>query len=101
MKRIVLPDGRWFDGDLATRWGESTHLDGKDRVSDVTGSRQRHEELYRTANGTWIVHVMSDLAAEPEHLWRLVDPIEAARWLVINGYEAPGDLAKHEKALEL
>jgi hypothetical protein len=58
MQRIVLTDGsgRWFEPERAQCWAEAMWWNGKNHVSVPTGMTWRHEKLYRTKSGVWVLH---------------------------------------------
>jgi hypothetical protein len=85
MKRISLPDGRWFDAEKAQGWEESTTWDGRNHVSDATGSQFDHEHLYRTRGGVYVLHHWSQWQGSRE-TYEEISGEDAARWLVRNGY---------------
>ena len=86
MKRIALTDGTgWFDADKASTWGEGEVRDGNNRISLATGSQWRHERLYRTPGGRYIIKKWS--TGEGIDEYELVDAATAAAWLVRNKVE--------------
>jgi hypothetical protein len=50
--------------------------------------------LHESYKGTWWIECMARGRAV------VVDPIEAAAWLLVNGHALPDDLAKFEQELE-
>jgi len=88
MRRQALTDGsgRWFDLDRSVRYEEATFWDGRNRISRATGSQWDHEVLYRTAGGRWVKHWWSQWQGSVDR-WEEIDPVEAAGWLVRNGYD--------------
>ena len=100
MQRINLSDGRWFDLDRATKWNEATRWDGSNHLSIATGSQWHHEALYLTASGTWIINSWSQWQGSRAS-WEIVEPDQAARWLVVNGHELPDSLSDIGAALEV
>ena len=101
MRRVALPDGRWFDVDSAEKFEEATFWDGRNRISRATGSQWDHETLYRTKAGHWVKHWWSQWQGSVDR-WEVVDDDEAARWLVRNGYDPAGHgLAELVEQLEL
>lgn len=87
MRRIHLTDGtgRWFDLDRAARFEEGRTWDGRNWVSDATGSQWDHEELYQTASGKWVLHRWSQWEGSLP-IYQLIGPNAAYDWLVRNGY---------------
>lgn len=100
MKRVSLTDGTWFDIQRATRYQEESRFDGQNYISLSTGSQWNHECLYRTANGTWILHSWSDWQGSGES-WDRVDEPRAASWLIANGHDLPPALAGVSSELEV
>ena len=99
MSRIALDDGKWFDDDKATCYGEDTRWDGSNHISKATGSQWEHEELYHTKGGTWVLHSWSQWQGSVPS-YRIIGKEEAARWLSANGHE-PEELAAEMEALEV
>ena len=101
MARVSFDDGRWFDTSKARSWKESTHHDGRNFISDATGSQWEHEHLYLTAKSkAWILNQWSDWQGSRE-TYREISASEAAAWLVRNGHEnTPAELVKATEALE-
>lgn len=85
MNRIVTGDGRWFDADKAQLWGERREHDGRNYISQATGSQWEHERLYRTAKGSWVLRSWSDWQGSRES-YRRVDDSEAHVWLLAQGH---------------
>jgi hypothetical protein len=100
MSRIVLPDGTWFETDRAQAWDEETEFDGNNHISKATGSQWDHEKLYRTASGRFVLERSSQRqGVRDSH--EIIDPKEAAAWLILNGHELPDALASVAKDLEV
>jgi len=85
MRRIALNDGTWFDADQATCYEESSHFDGHNMISDATGSQWEHEEVYKTAKGTYVLHAWSQWQGTAP-TFEKVSESRAYRWLVRQGY---------------
>ena len=88
MTRIQIRGGGWFNPDSARKWEESSTFDGRNQISDVTGSQWEHERLYRTAKGRWILHWFSQWQGSKDR-YKPIDDAEAAFWLTTCGYEPP------------
>lgn len=101
-KRQALTDGsgRWFYPSLAERYQESTTFDGSNHISDATGEQWAHQELYRTAGKSWILHSWSQWQGSTPS-WEAITAEEAAAWLIRNGHEPPKSLADETSALEV
>jgi len=81
MKRKALEGGGWFDCDSSKEFSESTHWNGNNHISDVTGSQWNHEELSRTRKGRWVLHSWSQWQGS-EETWVEISGDEAAKWLL-------------------
>lgn len=92
MYRIALtdasgnPTSTWFDQDRAEKFKESTHWDGSNHISDATGSQWRHEMLYRTASGRYILHTYSQWQGSVD-TYREIPEAQAIEWLIAQGEE--------------
>lgn len=75
---------RWFDSSKALSAEESTHFDGRNHVSDATGSQWEHERLYLTAGCDWVLNHWSQWQGSTES-YREITIQEAASWLAVNG----------------
>lgn len=84
MKRQKIEGGGWIDLNTATSYDESTHWNGKNHISDATGSQWEHETLYCSRKGVYVLHHTSQWQGS----WTRIDATEAAQWLVENGHEA-------------
>lgn len=100
MKRIALPDGRWFNPDHAEFLCEHRDWDGKNHISRNTGSQWDHHSLCRTAGGTWILRTWSDRDGS-EDTYCIISHSKAASWLILNEHEIPDDLAEIVDSLEV
>jgi hypothetical protein len=73
-------------------WAEKTRWDGNNHISIPTGSQWHHQTLYRSRRGRYYVeHTSQWQSSSPRAEW--VSPEEAARWLLVNEYEVPKELA--------
>lgn len=99
-KRIHLLDdkgeqtGRWFDPSKADRWDEGSRWNGQNHISMATGSQWDHQELFRSAMGTWILHNWSQWQGSGES-YVTITAKEAASWLVQNEHEPHESLADY------
>lgn len=86
MKRIALTDGSntWFDAERATLYKELSRWDGNNWVSVATGSQWRHEHLYHTASGRWVLNFWSDYSGELGDHYQKISDHEAYDWLIKN-----------------
>lgn len=87
---VTTEDGRsfWFDPSAkgASSWDEDTEWDGKNHISQATGTQWDHEKLHRTPKGAWVLHYWSQWQGKREG-YRQVTEAEAAAWLVKCGYD--------------
>lgn len=100
MKRVSLDAGGWFDEDEAKKWDEATRWDGSNHISVPTGSQWEHEALYLTRKGGWVLNAWSQRQGSAES-YVLIEPAEAARWLVRCCYELPEELEQFADAQEV
>ncbi len=100
--RIQLTDGsgRWFDGIAATKFEETTQFDGNNHVSRATGDKFKHEALFRTADGNWILNHWSQWQGTLQTYLEISDA-EAATWLSVNEHEPHEACAEEFAALEI
>ena len=89
---VALKNGKVADLTDAEKWNEDTWWDGSNNVSLATGSQWRHETLYRTQKGNWIVWHTSNFQGEASG-YRQLTPGEAAHWLVTNRHDLPESLS--------
>jgi len=85
--RVNLTDGssKWFDVDKATVYDEATYHDGRNFISQATGSQWDHEELYRTRSGMWVLHSWSQWQGSTDS-YTQSSAEEAYDWLIRNDY---------------
>jgi hypothetical protein len=100
MKRQALDNGTWFDLDKAESFSEETYWNGNNHISIATGSQWEHQELYRTANGRWVLNAWSQWQGSRES-WTEIDNEAAARWLVSNSKEPHNACAGEYASLEI
>jgi hypothetical protein len=102
MKRQALTDGtgRWFNLETADSWDESCIWDGRNQISNATGSQWDHQRLYRTKTGRWIINGWSQWEGSLE-TWTEISPVDAAMWFARNGHAAPHGCSDEFAALEL
>lgn len=102
MTRISLTDGsgRWFNPRAAQAWDEGCTFDGRNYISDATGSQWDHERLYHTAGGRWILRSWSQWQGS-RTTYEEVTPAAAAVWLIRNGHELHESCAAQAADLEM
>ena len=76
----------------SAHWNEATEFDGRDRVSLMTGSQWNHQRLYRSKKGRYYIVSWSDWQGSVASAeW--VSAEDATRWLLLNHYPIPEELA--------
>lgn len=85
MTKQLIGNGKWFDPDKATLFEESRWFDGSNYISYATGTQWNHEELYRTAKNTWILHEWYDWQNGYEH-WKVISLTDAEEWMANHGH---------------
>lgn len=92
MTRITIRTGDggvlgWFDPDTATEYREAREWDGSNHISVPTGQQGRHQALYRTSGGRWVLRHYSDWQGEmPSHEY--ITDGQAKDWLILNEHDA-------------
>lgn len=83
MAKCVLTDGSggWFDSEKAICFKENTRWDGRNYISNATGSQWDHEALYFTKSGNWVLNCWSQWQGSTETYER-IDEATAMRWLI-------------------
>lgn len=100
MGRVTLDDGRHFSPERCDVFEEAVYHDGRNLISRATGEEFRHETLYRTPGGRWILERSSQWQGESTR-YREVSAALAASWLVRNEHEPPADLADATASLDV
>lgn len=102
MDRISLGGGQWFDRDRVQKtYDESQQFDGRNFISNATGSQWEHQELLLTAGGAWILHEWSQWQGS-RPTYSEITAEEAARWILCHGGadDLPAELAEFAGAGE-
>ncbi len=96
MATYSMDDGTVVKTENATKsWEEDTRWNGNNHISVATGAQWNHEKLYRSRKGRfWIEHTSQWQGSVDRAEW--IDNHAAARWLIANGHELPGELAALE-----
>lgn len=89
MTRISV-GGFWFDLDAAERFEESQTHDGRNFISDATGSQWDHETLYRTKKGRWVLNESSQWQGSQDK-YSEVSASDASAWLIAQGHSKIAD----------
>lgn len=99
MSRYQMDGGTIVDTDRATNsWVEEEDWDGNNNVSRNTGSQWHWERLYRSRRGRYyVVHISGEDGVRDYAEW--LSPEGAARWLDLNGWSMPDELAAAAEAV--
>lgn len=91
MVAIQLTDksGRWFNEGTAIRIPERTWFDGSNQISANTGSQWKHETLWLTRKGNWILE--EDIGSDSGVRYTLLDDAVAIQWISHNDIYGDGD----------
>ncbi len=94
--RYRMNDGTIVDTEKASRtWEEATDWNGSNQISRNTPDQWEHETLYRSSKGRfWKEYVSGRRQGQGEAY--LLEPPEAAAWLIANDHDLPDDLKEHE-----
>jgi len=81
MARTALTDnsGQWFDDSKADLYEEDTYHDGRNWISKATGSQWKHESIYVTKSGQFILNHYSNYQGSRE-TYESISKEEAAVW---------------------
>lgn len=93
----------WFDADKAEIFKERTFWDGNNWISNATGSQFKHETLYLTAGGKFILNRFSDYAGSSD-TYEMVSTEEAAEWFAKQDFpedEIPEVLREEADSMEI
>lgn len=83
---ILTDDGHvagWFDRERATCFEPQRYWDGSNMRDVNVGDKFDHQELYRTAQGRWVLRTWSQWQGSRDQ-WRFVSDDEAREWLIRN-----------------
>lgn len=91
MNRINIPtdDGHvagWFDLDRATEFQPQRRWDGSNMRDINARGNFEHQELYRTAQGRWVLRHWSQREGSPD-TFRFVSDDVAREWLIRNEHD--------------
>lgn len=88
MSRITLTDGtgRWFSTETAEKFKETSYHDGRNFISNATGSQWEHEILFRTKGGRFILNHYSNWQGTSE-TYEEISAEDAAIWFSKNGLD--------------
>lgn len=92
-ERVRLDDGTWFDSERAEAWDEDARYDGRNSVSQATGSPWEHQRLYRSVRGTWVLHNWSEWE-DSKPSYDVIGEEDAHAWLLSQGHSdaVPSDV---------
>jgi hypothetical protein len=94
-------DGKLFMTERAQQhWDEAKDHDGSNFIGRSSGSQWRDDTLYKSKKGTY--YLVTDSRVSGEHSrGKILTPLEAAQWLLLNDEELPEDLKPlNEEAAE-
>ena len=100
MKRQAIGNGSWFNLETAKFFGEETEFDGHNQISVNTGSQWEHEDLYRTAKGSWVLNHWSQYQGT-QATWESINSTEAVAWLIKNLHKIPKELSEIASGMEI
>lgn len=99
MAKYKMENGAFVDTKNAVNsWGEATYWNGNNHISKATGSQWNHEELHKSRKGNYYIERWSQWQGSTPSA-EFATEEEAARWLIHNEHELPGDLKSHEATL--
>lgn len=100
--RVTLTDGsgRWFSQKKAELFNEATYHDGRNSISKATGSQFKHEALYRTKGGRFILNQYADIQGSRES-YEEISNVEAAIWFSVNESDPHTACEKEFNELEI
>lgn len=85
--------GVLVDTDRAAKeWEEGVYFNGSNHISKATGNQFDHETLYKSSKGRYYIVRSSQWQGTRDRAIEST-PEAAAKWLLLNGYELPEDLA--------
>lgn len=82
----------YFASEKAEVWTSKTEWDGQNRVDVNTRDYTCSQFLYRTAQGRWVLNVVSKWVGTPE-TYTYISDTEARDWLLFNDHDT--DLYKY------
>lgn len=93
MTKYRMDDGTLVDTDRANAsWKEARDFDGHNRIGRSSGSQWSWQALYKSRKGRYYIEHTANIDGHRPHVeW--VSREEAARFLLLNDYELPEDLA--------
>ena len=102
MSRIALTDGsgKWFSEETAEKFEETGEHDGRNWISNATGSQFEHENLYRTKGGKFILNHWSQWQGTREY-YEEISNEQAAIWFSKNGLDPHEACEKEFNELEI
>lgn len=102
MNRIAISDGTgaWFDLDKSSRFREDTWWNGQNNISRATGSAHKHEDLYFTIGGKWVLNHYSQYSNELD-VHKVISESQAVVWFLRQGMELPEQLEGKDEAYEI
>ncbi len=96
MSKYRLENGTIVDTDRAEKtYEEDTIFNGRNRISKNTGSQWVHEQLYKSRKGYYYLESWSQWQGSIPSARKISD-VDAARWLLLNNYSLPEELAEYD-----
>lgn len=99
--RVTDSDGEFIGlAEVNHEYEEAETFNGQNHISVPTGSQWEHERLCKTNKGNYILEEWSQRQGGGASA-TLLNPREAAKWLMQNGHALPKDLAHNADELTL
>jgi hypothetical protein len=99
MSKHRTEDGKILDTEKAKQnWDEATCWNGSNSIGRSTNSQWHDQTLYKSAKGRYYTVTVSRVDGESDHA-EILQPEDAAKWLLLNDYDLPEDLAKLEEEI--
>jgi hypothetical protein len=89
MKRVKITNNEsaWFNPDAAILYvKENTYWDGHNWISKATGEQWRHDALYYTKSGKFVLHHYSNYQGEGE-VYNEVTASDVVTWIIKNEFD--------------
>jgi hypothetical protein len=101
MSIVSLTDGSslWFETESAVTFSEGEYWDGCNHVSLSTGSQWKHQCLYYTRSGRWVLNTWGDWQGTWNEYVH-IDESVAVEWLICNKRFNDTQLAKLPKSVQ-
>lgn len=102
MKRISLGGTAWFDLSTSVTFEEGMYWDGRNNISNATGSQWDHEILLFTRKGKWVLNSYGSSCGQYDR-YTVISEASAVEWIVQNDRvdelgDLPADVCERMKA---